>query len=258
VQRTDSAQPIGQRLRRLGGQVLDVLLPPRCVTCDDPVERPGMFCAGCFRKVGFISAPFCTRCGIPLSAAAKADSAGLCGTCQTQDYAFDQVRAPFRYDIQARRLILPFKYADRTDLAPVLAVHMARAGADLLARADVLVPVPLHRSRLFRRKYNQAALLAQALRVLSRRPAAIDALIRTRRTAAMGTRSATERAMEVAEAFAIRPGRQPLIADRRVLLIDDVMTSGATVDACARALRAAGSIAVDVLVAARVPDPRVA
>ena len=255
--RTDSLPPIGFGLRRLGGQVLDLLLPPRCVTCDEPVERPGQFCAGCFRDVGFISAPLCARCGIPLSADTKADATGRCATCQVEDYAFDTVRAPFRYDAQARRLLLPFKYADRTDLAPMLATHMARAGAELLARADVLVPVPLHRSRLFRRKYNQAALLAQALRGLAKRPVAIDALIRTRRTASMGTRGAAERAQEVADAFAVRPGRQPLIAGRRVLLIDDVMTSGATVDACARTLRAGGAVAVDVLVAARVPDPRV-
>ena len=138
----------------------------------------------------------------------------------------------------------------------MLAPHMARAGADLLARADVLVPVPLHRLRLFRRRYNQAALLAQALSRLSRVPAAVDALQRRRATVPLGEKSAAERAETVRDAFAVRPSRGPAITGRRVLLIDDVMTSGATANACADTLLRAGAAGVDVLVAARVPDPR--
>ncbi len=168
---------------------------------------------------------------------------------------FQRARAALRYDAQGRRLILPFKHADRTELAAVLAPHMARAGAVLLREADLLVPVPLHRGRLFQRRYNQAALLAKAVGRIAGRPCLPDALVRQRATASLGEKSAAERAAEVAGAFAVRPSRAAQVAGKRVLLIDDVMTSGATANACAAVLLAAGATSVDVLVAARVPDP---
>jgi ComF family protein len=161
-----------------------------------------------------------------------------------------------RYDAQGRRLILPFKHADRTEIASVLAPHMVRAGRALLHDADLLVPVPLHRARLFHRRYNQAALLAKAVGRLAGRPCLPDALLRSRATASLGEKSAAERAVEVAGAFAVRPSRVASLAGRRILLVDDVMTSGATANACAAVLLAAGAGSVDVLVAARVPDPR--
>jgi ComF family protein len=169
---------------------------------------------------------------------------------------FERARAALRYDAQSRRLLLPFKHADRTEIARTLVPQMARAGAMLLRQADVFVPAPLHRRRLFLRRYNQAAILAQGLARMSRKPTVPDALVRRRATASLGAKSAAERAIEVADAFAVRGSRVVRLAGRRVLLIDDVMTSGATANACARALLAAGAAAVDVLVAARVPDPR--
>jgi ComF family protein len=172
--------------------------------------------------------------------------------------AFSRARAAFRYDVYARRLILPFKHADRTEHCDVLATHMARAGAALLRDADVLVPVPLHRRRLRRRRYNQAALLARALARASGLQVIPDALERLRPTPPLGGQSATERHATVDGAFAVRPRRAGRIAGRRVVLIDDVMTSGATANACAAALRAAGAADVMALVAARVPDPRLA
>ncbi len=138
----------------------------------------------------------------------------------------------------------------------MLAPHMARAGAALLRDADVLVPVPLHRRRLFERRYNQAALLAKAVGRLAGPPCLPDLLIRQRATQSLGEMTAAERAAEVADAFAVRPRLAADLAGRRVLLVDDVLTSGATANACAAALFAAGAAAVDVLVAARVPDPR--
>ena len=156
----------------------------------------------------------------------------------------------------ARRLILPFKHGDRTDLARPLARFMARAGAALLEEADLLVPVPLHRTRLLARRYNQAALLAGALARLSGRKMLPDALRRVRATPMLGDLSARARAETMAGAIAVRPGRAAAIAGRRILLIDDVLTTGATSNACARALLAAGARAVDVLALARVADPR--
>jgi ComF family protein len=161
-----------------------------------------------------------------------------------------------RYDAGSRDLILPLKHADRLELAPVLAAMMARAGAGLLADADVLVPVPLHRKRLFHRRYNQAAVLALLLGRGARRAVRPDALMRVRATEALDEKTAQQRAQAVSGAFAVRPHRLDRVAGRSVLLVDDVMTSGATADACAVALLAAGARTVDVLLAARVPDPR--
>lgn len=244
------------RLGEAGRATLDLLLPPQCVCCDAPVSRPGQFCADCFRATAFITAPFCECCGVPFGAAAQGGPRQLCPGCEADPPRFGQARAALRYDAQGRRLILPFKHADRPEIAAILAPHMARAGAALLARAELLVPVPLHRLRLFRRRYNQAALLARELARLSRVPAAPDALLRRRATPSLGEKSAAERAATVRDAFAVRPSRASTVAGRRVLLIDDVMTSGATANACAETLLAAGGTGVDVLVAARVPDPR--
>ena len=247
---------LSDRVRHFGRVVLDLLLPPRCVLCNLPVQVHGQLCGACFAQISFITAPSCARCGVPFASANQADEDGVCPGCRERPPVFRQARAALRYDDQARRLILPFKHADRLELAPVLASMMQRAGAALLARAEVLVPVPLHRRRLYERKYNQAAVLARALGREARRVVLPDALIRSRVTASLDHKTAEERVMEVEGAFAVRPSRQACITGRTVLLIDDVMTSGATANTCAKALLAAGATAVDVLVAARVPDPR--
>ena len=193
---------------------------------------------------------------MPFASAGQGGADGLCPGCLALPPVFRQARAALRYDAQARRLILPLKHGDRLELAPILGSMMARAGVALLATADVLVPVPLHRRRLFDRKYNQAAVLALQVGGIASRPVLPDALIRTRRTEPLDEKSPEARALEVGGAFAVRPSRTPAIAGRTVLLIDDVMTSGSTASACASALLVAGALAVDVLVAARVPDPR--
>jgi ComF family protein len=242
--------------RRVGLALLDLLLPLNCVACDAPVSAPGLLCAECFRQTGFITEPFCAQCGVPFAASGLGGADRLCPGCRAAPPVFHRARAALRYDAQGRRLILPFKHADRTEIASALAPHMARAGAILLREADLLVPVPLHRARLFRRRYNQAGLLALAVGRIAGRPCLLDALLRRRATASLGEKSAAERVAEVAGAFRVRPSRAGLVAGKRVLLIDDVMTSGATANACAAALLAACAISVDVLVAARVPDPR--
>lgn len=244
------------RLRRVGRWVLDVMLPPRCAACDEAVSVQGQLCGACFGRTNFISAPCCERCGVPFGSADQGGAEGLCPGCRDDPPVFRQARAALRYDDQGRRLILPLKHGDRVELAAILAPMMVRGGAALLQRADVLVPVPLHRRRLFQRKYNQAAVLAFAVGRLAGRPVLPDALVRTRRTEPLDEKSPEERAREVAGSFAVRPSRAVRMAGRSVLLVDDVMTSGATANACAAALFGAGATAVDVLLAARVPDPR--
>jgi ComF family protein len=237
---------------------LDILLPPHCLTCDAQVERQGSFCAACFSDLNLISAPFCARCGVPFAHEGEAerstDGALLCTPCLTRAPGFAVARAALRYDEGAKLLILPFKHADRTEMAVPLARLMARAGAEMLAAADILAPVPAHWRRLIARRYDQAALLAQRLGRLSGRRVVPDLLRRTRATVPLGDKGAAERAALVADAFSVaRPAR---VAGKRVLLVDDVMTSGATAEACARTLLAAGAARVEVLAAARVPDPR--
>jgi ComF family protein len=242
--------------RRLASGALDLLLPPTCVTCPAPVDIPGLQCGACFGDLSLITEPCCTCCGAPFELASDAAEGGLCSSCVDLPPPFGRARAALNYDKAARRLILPFKHGDRIEFAAVLARLMADAGERLLDDAEVLVPVPLHRRRLFVRRYNQAALLAKVLGRMTEREVIIDALARIRITATLGGKSAAERRDEVGAAFVVRQRRAASLTGRRVLLIDDVMTSGATAIACTEQLLAAGVDSVDVLVAARVRDPR--
>jgi predicted amidophosphoribosyltransferase len=237
-----------------GRLTLDLLLPAQCLTCDATVDAPGRFCATCFAATGFVTEPCCRRCGVPFEVAADGGPDLTCGACRAEPPVYGRARGALRYDAQARRVVLPLKHGDRVEHAAALAPFMLRAGMSLVREADVLVPVPLHRRRLIGRRYNQAALLAGAVAQLGGKPVLVDGLRRVRATAVLGSLSAAARAQEVADAFAMRPGR--VVAGLRVLLVDDVMTSGATASACTRVLLAAGAAGVDVLVAARVPDPR--
>ena len=243
-------------LARLALGALDILLPPHCPACDAEVAVQGTFCTACFAALNFITEPLCHGCGLPFGSWAQAGPARTCLTCDTNPPIWREARAALVYDDAARRLVLPFKHADRQELAIVLATHMARAGRALLPQAQIIVPVPLHRWRLFRRGFNQAALLARALAKRTGLPCLPDALRRPRRTPVLGPLSATERARALCGAFTVRPSRATSLRDAHVLLIDDVMTSGATANACAETLLQAGCAGVDVLVAARVPDPR--
>lgn len=234
---------------------MDGLLPPECPTCRALVDGPHRLCAGCFATMTFITAPLCLCCGLPFATPADSGPDGTCLGCMRRPPRFRRARAALRYDDASQRLILPFKHGDRTEFAPVLAAMMSRAGASLLTEADVILPVPLHRRRLVARGYNQAALLAALLSRRAGRPWLPDALMRHRETAPLGQLSAAARGQEVSDAFSMRPGRRDLVEGRCVLLIDDVMTSGATASACAATLLDAGARVVDVLAAARVPAP---
>jgi ComF family protein len=249
---------VARGVGRVGRAALDLLLPPQCLTCDLPVEADGLFCVECFRRTTFVTEPCCARCGVPFAHAGEGGAERLCAACRAAPPPWDRARAALRYDAQAKRLVLPLKYADRPELARALAPLMARAGAALLREAELLVPVPLHRRRLFTRRYNQAALLAHALARLCGAPAVPDVLRRDRPTRRLGGLGAAARASELADAICLRPERAALVAGRRVVLVDDVLTSGATAAACTWALLEGGARAVDVLVAARVPDPRLA
>jgi ComF family protein len=247
-------------LARLGGVVargaLDLLLPPRCLACENPVERQGLLCAECFPRHRFITAPLCARCGVPFGHPGEAGPEGLCAACLAHPPVFGRARAVWRYDAASRDVILPLKHADRTELAPALGRLMAAAGRELLEGADLLVPVPLHYRRLIARRYNQAALLARTVGRIARVTVVPDLLRRVRATPSLGDLGAAERAAVLAGTIAVASRHRARLAGKRVVLIDDVLTSGATANECARVLLDQGAVAVDVLAAARVPLSR--
>ena len=231
---------------------LDAVLPPRCLSCEATVDTQGQLCATCWRAVRFLADPMCSCCGLPFPFESPADGGNLlCAGCIAEPPRFRKARAVFAYDDGSRGAVLAFKHGDRTDAAPAFGAWMARAGAALLADADLMVPVPLHRVRLFRRRYNQAALLAHAAARASGRPISADALERTRNTPQQGA-TRVARLANVRGVFRVRPSRVQLVQGKRVVLIDDVLTTGATAEACASVLLRAGATHVDVLTLARV------
>jgi ComF family protein len=230
---------------------LDLALPTLCLACREPVSGDGV-CAQCWVQLSFIAPPYCDKLGIPfvydpgpgmLSMQAIADPP-----------AYRRARAAVRYDEVAKTLVHGLKFHDRIDLAPTMGRWMAHAGAPLLADADLLVPVPLHWRRGFSRRYNQSGALARAIGKQAGLPVAVEALQRVRPTAHQIGLSRSERAANVQGAFKVPASCKAEIQGRRIVLIDDVLTSGATVDACARALLRARAASVDVLVFARVVD----
>ncbi|MGE3335644.1 MAG: ComF family protein [Rhodospirillaceae bacterium] len=237
--------------RAAGRLLLNAVLPPQCLACNAVVDTPGHLCGACFGRFTFITPPHCGICGLPLDQTITDDL--ICGACVVERPVYGQARAAFIYDEHSRPLVLKLKHGDRTDMAVHLARWLQRSGREIIAAADVLVPVPLHRWRLLMRAYNQSALLAHAVGKLSGKPVAADVLTRTKATPPQGGLSRSERRRNVAKAFGVR--RQGPIDRKRVLLIDDVLTSGATANACALTLMQAGAAAVDVLALARVPNP---
>ena len=234
--------------------VLDSVLPPSCLLCAEPVEADGQFCLSCFNKVNFITPPFCACCGVPFSFVQPGEGGQYCTQCLESPSAFHAARSALRYDKAARQLILPLKYSDKTETIRGLARLMQRAGHDILATATVMMPVPLYPSRLRQRRYNQAALLAKALAKLTSLPVQLDSLQRSRATKALEGLSAKARHEELEGAFHLRQGA--VVRGQHVVLVDDVMTTGATAHYCALVLREAGAAQVDVLTIARVEDPR--
>jgi ComF family protein len=245
------------RLRSALGQTvrlaLDVALPPLCPSCREPLGDGAGLCAACWSKLSMIEPPYCVRLGIPFT---YDPGPGLLSMeAIASPPAYDRARAAVRYDDVARALVHAFKYGDRMDLAPLMGGWMARAGRELLAEADALVPVPLHWRRLWARRFNQSAALAGAIAAERGVPVCHGALKRVRATAQQVGLSKTERVDNVQGAFRVAPEAKPAVAGRRLVLIDDVLTSGATADTCAKALLRAGAAHVDVLVFARVVAP---
>ena len=229
---------------------LDAVLPPRCLSCGIVVEDAGTLCGTCWTGLTILSPPCCACCGFPFPYAVSDGT--LCVSCSQARPVFDRARAVFRYDDASRPLVLGFKHADETHAAPAYGRWLARAGSELIAEADLIAPVPLHRWRLLMRRYNQSALLAAVVARIGGRRLAVDLLVRRRHTPRQGRLSRLGRHRNVRGAFALHPSWQDELPGKRVLLVDDVLTTGATVEECGRVLRRHGAVGVDVLTLARV------
>jgi ComF family protein len=230
---------------------LDLILPPETFDGGAAPMTPGLSPGG-WTRIEFLDDPVCDGCGVPFPY--SLGEGALCALCMARQRAFRRARAACLYDEHSRDLILKLKHADRPDLGKLFARWLSRAAAPLLAEADALVPVPLHRSRLFARRYNQAAEIARPLARMSGVAYLPGALVRGRATQSQGGKSGRGRRLNVKGAFAVPPSQRARVAGRRIVLVDDVLTTGATAEACAKALIAAGAASVSLAVVARVRE----
>jgi ComF family protein len=227
-----------------------LLFPPVCVGCRRHVTEPGALCGSCWPQLRFLEKPWCPVMGTPFQY--DMGDGFLSAEAIANPPPFDRARAAVAYTGVARRMVQSLKYSDRTDLAPWMARWMIRAGADLVAEADVVLPVPLHRWRFFSRRFNQSAELARAIAAMSGKQFAPNAIMRVKQTRQQVGLGVSERQDNVRAAFRVPPESDIDVRGRRVLLVDDVYTTGATVSSVSRALRKRGAAAVDVLTFARV------
>ncbi len=231
--------------------VIRAIYPPQCVACDAQTDDDFGLCSECWRETQFIGGLICDTCGTPLPGEDQGEVV-RCDDCMTIARPWDHGRAVLAYTGVGRKLVLSFKHGDRTDLAPPAARWMARKMLDYAGTDPILVPVPLHWARLIRRRYNQSALLAQEMAKVLDWPACVDALLRPKKTNALEGHSRDARFAQLSGAIVANPKRVDRIAGRSVILVDDVMTSGATLAASTEAAKAAGATNVSIVTLARV------
>lgn len=251
-----SAPSVGRRFR---GTVLaalshlaDTLVPPLCLACHAPLAVQDAICPECWRRIDFIRPPLCDRMGLPLPFDPGGRAISAAAAAHPPDY--DRARAVARYDGVMREMIHAFKYSDRHDATHLFGRWLMEAGKELLAEADTIVPVPLNRFRLLARRYNQSALMARELARLTGRAYDPMCLVRARRTIPQFGLTRAQRDDNVRGAFTVADHARERLRGKRIVLVDDVITTGATVGACARALKRAGAAAVDVLALGLVTD----
>lgn len=227
-----------------------VLFPPVCLGCADHVTQPGTLCPACWPRLRFLERPWCAVMGTPFSV--EMGEGIVSAEAIANPPPFARARSAVIYHGVARQMVQGLKFRDRTDLAPWMARWMLRAGAELVSDADTVIPVPLHRGRLLMRRFNQSAELARAFARLGGLAYAPEALLRVKMTRQQVGLGAREREANVRGAFRVPQERLATVSGRRIILIDDVYTTGATVSAAARVLKRAGARQVDVLTFARV------
>lgn len=237
------------KTRLFGQKILDFLLPPHCLLSGEVVDQQGMIAPHKWIDIHFIERPFCHCCGFPFPH--DAPDTLLCSSCVHDHPLYQTCRSALVYNADSKALILRLKYGDRLEIAPLLATWLERAGAELLPEADFLIPVPLHFFRRIKRKYNQSAILARHLSDKCGVPVKDGVLKRTRHTPAQSGDKKSRR-RNVAQAFVIDEKHRSLIKGKTIILIDDVYTTGSTVNECAKTLLNHGAKAVNVLTVARI------
>jgi ComF family protein len=247
---THDSGSINPSIQQVVQRCLNILLPPACVACGALVSSENGLCAACWEQVDFIGDPVCAQCGRPFEF--DPGEGSQCAACLKKPPLYDRARSAVVYGETSRRFILSYKHGDRLDMVPSMVSWLERAGEMVITDADLIAPVPLHWSRFLSRRFNQSAELA---RVLSRRTDCRympELLIRKKRTTSQAGLNARERAKNVRGAFAVKSKHMDVLEGKRVLLVDDVLTTGSTLNACAGVLLWAGASAVDVLTLARV------
>lgn len=233
---------------------LDILLPPQCPVCRQLVEEPYALCPDCFKRMRFIVPPVCRVCGRPFVylpvGGEKGNDGFLCPSCLEKRYFFKAARAGVVYDYASKKIILPFKHSDRTDLSHFMTGVMCRSGKEFFPKVQAVLPVPIHKLRLLKRKYNQAALLAKEIAEKEKLPYLPDALQKAVSTQSQGHLNRRKRQKNVRNSFVVK--KKELVKGKSLLLIDDVFTTGATVNECSRVLKKAGAKEVYVLTFAKV------
>ena len=233
----------------LAHMLFDMIYPPRCPSCRDYVAADGNFCSPCFDKLHLITAPMCVVCGIPFELTIEDDA--QCPLCLEASPSYDTARAVMVYDAISAPLVSTLKFNDQWAGLRRHAAMMSAVGSDSLKGADLLIPVPLHWRRLLGRRFNQSALLAFTLSQMTSIPCDAQVLVRIKHTTPQMRLKRKERLTNVKKAFALISGEEHRLAGKRVVLVDDVITTGATAEACALILKKAGAVRVDVLALAR-------
>jgi ComF family protein len=251
------AQPIFQ-LKAWGRQrwrgLIDFIVPPKCLICREAIVDPASLCLPCWSKLKQIDAPVCNVLGTPFAYDQGAGAVSAAALADPPNWG--RARAAVAYDEASRGLVHALKYRDTMEAGLLMARLMGRAGSELLEQADVIIPVPLHRWRLWSRRFNQAAFLAQQLSRKFSKPLRTDVLLRTKASRSQVGLKQDERRKNVAKIFAVAPDGISHIAGCKVLLVDDVLTTGATAASCAAVLKKAGAAQVDVLTFALVIEPK--
>lgn len=233
---------------------LRLLYPSQCISCDERLEDDFAFCGRCWRETPFITGLVCDKCGVPLPGE-ETGEAVLCDDCMTVARPWAHGRAAMLYQDNGRKLVLALKHGDREDLARPAGTWLRRAAEPLIGPKTLIAPVPLHWMRMLKRRYNQSALLAASLARAVGHGHCPDLLTRRKRTQSLEGLGRDERFSTLADAISVHPKRRYRLLNRPVLLVDDVMTSGATLAACSEACLAAGASEVNIVVLARVAKP---
>lgn len=231
--------------------IINVFLPPRCIKCGTVLANDVGLCPECFNEINFITAPYCQKCGQPFETA-PASSKILCASClKNTKTPFRLSRSAVCYDEASKPLLLAFKFHDRTDNAKTFAKWLNSSGRDIWTEGiDLIVPVPLHYTRLIKRRYNQSALLAAELKKITGLAVDYTSVVRHKKTRPQVEFSGHERVKNVKGVFSVKHPEK--IKGKRIVLIDDVMTTGSTLKECAQAMLSAGALSVDALTVARV------